>query len=180
MGNSETVMKSQRRKKLFAVEQFGGKCQICGYNRCVNALQFHHINPEDKLHAPSDVIFKQTWEVAFEELKKCILVCANCHAEIHYKELLLDSRQFILPVFEKHCKKCDKKFETKNPTSVFCGTLCSTQSHMKVKETPTEYHLRILIDRGYSWDRIGKEYGVSGNAMRKWGKKFNLINREIK
>ena len=64
------------------VEYKGGKCEKCGYNKCVDALDFHHRNPDEKDFS----IGGKSW--SFERLKnevdKCILVCANCHREIHY------------------------------------------------------------------------------------------------
>lgn len=60
----------------------GGKCEICGYNKCEAALQFHHLNPEEKEFQISDK------DLSMEEMKKevdkCQLLCANCHAEQHY------------------------------------------------------------------------------------------------
>ncbi len=67
--------------KLFWVESFGGKCVRCGYSKCIEALQFHHENPEAKEFA----IFN-TWrshKSIAAEIQKCILVCGNCHVEIH-------------------------------------------------------------------------------------------------
>lgn len=50
--NSTSVMKAQRRKKMDVVERFGGKCCICGYDKCINALEFHHTDKkkESQLH----------------------------------------------------------------------------------------------------------------------------------
>lgn len=61
----------------------GGKCQCCGYNRYVGALEFHHINSEEKDFGISAKGYTRSWERVKEELDKCILVCANCHREIH-------------------------------------------------------------------------------------------------
>jgi hypothetical protein len=67
--------------KIRLVEYKGGKCQICGYNKCFNALEFHHLNPNSKDFTISGK------SLSFEKLKyevdKCILVCSNCHSEIH-------------------------------------------------------------------------------------------------
>jgi hypothetical protein len=66
----------------------GGKCCRCNYNHCLDALVFHHRNPEEKLFVVTDAIFgkiKYTEEEILTEIKKCDLVCANCHAEIHSK-----------------------------------------------------------------------------------------------
>ena len=73
---------SQRRNiKQRLIEYKGGKCQICGYNRCQEALDFHHINQSEKDYT----IYGGTksFETLKKEVDKCILVCANCHREIH-------------------------------------------------------------------------------------------------
>lgn len=76
------VAQKRRDTKLKAVEYKGGKCEICGYDRCVWALDFHHINPEDKYFAIGSRGYARSWESVRKELDKCILVCANCHREI--------------------------------------------------------------------------------------------------
>lgn len=64
------------------VEYKGGKCIICGYNKCISALEFHHIDPSEKDFRISSGI--KRWELVEKEISKCILVCSNCHREIHY------------------------------------------------------------------------------------------------
>lgn len=63
------------------VEYKGGKCQICGYNRCINALEFHHLNPKEKDFTISGGT--KSFDSLKPEVDKCILVCSNCHREIH-------------------------------------------------------------------------------------------------
>lgn len=63
------------------IDYKGGKCQICGYNRCINALEFHHLNPKEKDFTISGGT--KSFEHIKPEVDKCILVCANCHREIH-------------------------------------------------------------------------------------------------
>jgi len=58
----------------------GGECVICGYNRCLRALHFHHKNPHEK---DFDISSRTRWNDIEVELEKCILVCSNCHMEIH-------------------------------------------------------------------------------------------------
>lgn len=70
-----------QKTKLKAVEYKGGKCQICGYNKCVRSLQFHHLDPNEKDFGISGGT--KSFEKLKPELDKCILVCANCHCEIH-------------------------------------------------------------------------------------------------
>ncbi len=74
---------SQRRQELRqrAVEYKGGKCEICGYDRCLNALEFHHTETYLKDFNISSRM--TSWEAIVEELKKCTLLCANHHREVH-------------------------------------------------------------------------------------------------
>jgi hypothetical protein len=75
------VTQSRQKTKRRAVALMGGKCVICGYDRCIAALTFHHINPTEKeLEFGS---YSIAWSRVEEELKKCILVCNRCHVEIH-------------------------------------------------------------------------------------------------
>lgn len=73
------------RKKLWAIRYKGGCCQICSYNKCIGALDFHHIDPSTK-EAGWAQMRKMSMENMIKELDKCILVCANCHREIHYTQ----------------------------------------------------------------------------------------------
>jgi len=59
-------------------------CAICGYNKCDRALEFHHVNPKDKKYLIRAAEMGR--EDLAEEIRKCILLCANCHREIHDKE----------------------------------------------------------------------------------------------
>lgn len=74
-----------RRKKLreMARASKGSKCMICGYNKCQRALSFHHIDPSKKDFDLSTNGLTRSWRRIEDEIKKCVLVCANCHMEIH-------------------------------------------------------------------------------------------------
>jgi predicted HNH restriction endonuclease len=79
------VSVTERRRKVIKEikEAFGAKCSICGYSKCAAALDFHHINPEEKEREIS--VHGCTFSKAklLEEAKKCILICSNCHREVH-------------------------------------------------------------------------------------------------
>ena len=81
-----SIMVSERRRKNkdMAIEYKGGKCEKCGYNKCNGALEFHHLNPEEKDFSISTSGTTKSFERIKKEIDKCILVCANCHREIHY------------------------------------------------------------------------------------------------
>ena len=83
--NSCSVSEARRRRKRKAIEYKGGKCSNCGYDRCEAALEFHHTDPTKKDFGFSNKGIPRSWEKQKEELDKCILVCSNCHKEIHYK-----------------------------------------------------------------------------------------------
>lgn len=81
---NEQTLERQRNVKQQALEYKGGKCSICGYNKCQAALQFHHIDPIQKDFSISGHKC-MSFNTIKPELDKCILVCSNCHAEIHFK-----------------------------------------------------------------------------------------------
>jgi 5-methylcytosine-specific restriction endonuclease McrA len=76
---------SKRRKLLKekAISYLGGKCTSCGYSKCADALEFHHIDPTQKDFGISYKGVTRSWEKIKNELDKCMLVCSNCHKEIH-------------------------------------------------------------------------------------------------
>jgi DNA replicative helicase MCM subunit Mcm2 (Cdc46/Mcm family) len=80
---SYQVQKRRDNLKKMAVEYKGGKCEKCGYNKCLSALDFHHLEPEHKDFGISYKGITRKWESIKNEIDKCILVCANCHREIH-------------------------------------------------------------------------------------------------
>ena len=78
----------ERKKQL--IEIAGGECCDCGYKRNISALEFHHLNPEEKLFGLDlRKCSCANWESLVEEVKKCVLICANCHRERHNPELIL-------------------------------------------------------------------------------------------
>lgn len=79
----DSVKKRRKKIKDMSILYKGGKCNICGYSKCISALEFHHIDPEEKDFGIGHKGYTRSWEKVKEELDKCIMVCANCHREIH-------------------------------------------------------------------------------------------------
>jgi len=77
------VHKRRRKIRVSAIEYKGGKCERCGYDRCSDALEFHHCDKQEKDFSISSKGYTRSWARVKQELDKCILVCANCHREIH-------------------------------------------------------------------------------------------------
>jgi predicted nucleic acid-binding Zn ribbon protein len=76
------TVERQKETKKRNVNYLGGKCKICNYNRSMRSLTFHHFDPKKKEYSlSSSRIFN--FEKCKKEMDKCLLVCANCHGEIH-------------------------------------------------------------------------------------------------
>jgi predicted HNH restriction endonuclease len=65
-----------------SIEYKGGRCVLCGYKKCPGALEFHHLDPKtkDKNLKTGNI---RSWDRIKKELEKCILLCSNCHRELH-------------------------------------------------------------------------------------------------
>lgn len=81
---SEATQKRRDTLKQMAIQHLGGSCSVCGYSKCSAALDFHHKDPAQKDFAISAKGHTRSWDKVKIELDKCVLVCANCHREIHY------------------------------------------------------------------------------------------------
>lgn len=80
--NTNAVSRRRRRMKKILVAEAGGACTLCGYDRSTAALQFHHLDPAAKSFAVSNAGVTRSIDVVRSEAEKCILLCANCHAEV--------------------------------------------------------------------------------------------------
>lgn len=82
---ADSVIKRRRLLKVKAVEYKGGKCEICGYDKCIDALEFHHLDPQKKEFGIAQKGYTRSWNNVKKELDKCLLLCSNCHKELHFK-----------------------------------------------------------------------------------------------
>ena len=79
----QAVAKRRRKIKGQAIEYKGGKCTFCGYAKYQGALEFHHIDPNLKEFGLGLDGLTRSWEKTRNEIDKCILICSNCHRELH-------------------------------------------------------------------------------------------------
>jgi hypothetical protein len=79
---SEAVSDRRRRVKQRLVAAAGGRCALCGYDRSPAALQFHHVTPADKAFSIAERGVTRSIDRALAEARKCVLLCATCHAEV--------------------------------------------------------------------------------------------------
>jgi len=137
--SSNRVKAWRHRSKERMVSAMGGKCQCCGYDKCQQALAFHHIDPTIKELAFGSLRANpKKWESVVEELKKCILVCHNCHSEIHagirelphqYAFFNEDYTSFRKVQEYDSCPVCGSD---KSITNRFCSPKCATTNRRKV------------------------------------------------
>ena len=89
--HKDQTIERQRLFKRKSIEYKGNKCYYCGYSRYQGALQFHHLDPSKKNFSISKIKLTTWDERATNELDKCVLLCANCHMEVHAGVISLDS-----------------------------------------------------------------------------------------
>jgi len=178
----------ERKAKL--IELAGGQCQNCGYNKCHRALQFHHRVPGDKKFG---LVLNNMWSKSLEsilaEAKKCDLLCANCHAEVEdeksavnantYKSIIkeLEVIRHVKPKSWINCPCCNANFQQSFFQQVYCSDECHRKHQRKVKDRPSKDELDFLIST-MTWVAMGKKYGVSDNAVRKWARGYGLLPRK--
>lgn len=79
----KAVVSHRRALKAKGVEYLGGRCSVCGYDKSLSALEFHHKDPKKKDRGIKLSSNTMSWERMKRELDKCVLLCSNCHAEAH-------------------------------------------------------------------------------------------------
>lgn len=186
--NSEYVINFTKNRKNNLIQIFGSKCCLCGFNKWQEALEFHHVNPEEKEFGLSSNVMKSI-DKQISEARKCILVCSNCHKGIHANYLkvpdnyeiffneevaqnLLDTTNKVKNGIQHYCKNCGKII-SKN------AKLCDSCSRLESRlvERPNREELKKLI-REKPFTQISNIYKVSDNAIRKWCIGYNLPSKK--
>lgn len=140
------TFEKRRRTKQLAVNYKGGSCEICGYNKCLEALDFHHIDPCTKDGNIANLLTKcLSIDRLKNELDKCQLLCRNCHAEAHNRfdgysfseeELTGNGRQRgTIRKVKITCGYCTREFEVDyrlRNSRKFCNLKCSSLNQRKV------------------------------------------------
>ena len=206
----EAVSKRRRYNKEILVEYKGGKCEICGYSKCIDALEFHHLNPKEKRFGIGCGDTKGIDELK-KEVDKCILVCSNCHKEIHAKirqqeeiEKQIENERNVKiynrthNVYNKPCENDINTIKELIKQGLNNSEICEQLNYafMTIKSFRTKYGIvndnsKPKLD-GYTIEKlkedlselgtfsgIGRKYGVSPNAIKKWCFKNNLPSNLI-
>jgi hypothetical protein len=105
--NRYYVTKRRKDLKKALVQYKGGRCEKCGYDKCIAAMDFHHKDPKEKEFGLSQKGLTKSLEILKKEADKCLLLCANCHRETHdalseFKDITTKKRIKT----KKQCKIC--------------------------------------------------------------------------
>lgn len=180
--SSEAVKKWRRKTKHMMVESMGGCCQICGYNRCLNALEFHHIDPNEKDISFGKVTANPTKrEKLKEELKKCILLCSCCHKEVHEGMTKMPTEYFKFneSIFndlntthkkQNPCPVCGGEKFDKYKT---CSRSCSAKLGYKVDWDNNDLQ-KLLIENDNNYSKVAELLNCSEGAVHKRAKKLGI------
>lgn len=177
MSKASNYVKAWRKNsKKRIIESMGGSCVICGYNKCQSGLALHHLDPKSKDFGLGAVRANiKSWNKIAEELKKCILVCHNCHSEIHENLIKIpsDVKRFNENFIEYKkiktslCKMCKIEMSNKN---IYCSNECLNKSKCKVNWSLIDLKKELETK---SITQISEELGISYNAVAKRIKKYN-------
>lgn len=177
MSRSEDVSNYRRRRKINLINVLGGKCQICGFDLFPDALEFHHEDPNQKDYGLASKGTCHDIETDLNEVRKCFLLCANCHRGVHNgyyeqpKEHIFDeelAQQLINERNEKmtakinYCVDCRCQIDV---NAIRCPA-CAAKAR-RVCMRPSREELKELI-RTKPFTQIGKQFGVGDNSIRKW------------
>ena len=87
--NSEAVLRCRRDRKETLALEAGGACKLCGYDKYLAALEFHHLDPKEKEFGIAEAGVTRSLQKCRDEAKKCILLCSNCHAAVEAGDITL-------------------------------------------------------------------------------------------
>lgn len=84
--NKQVKSRYKENKQVIDNLKDGKSCIRCGYNECIEALDYHHIDPSTKTNTVAKLATHYNLKDSLAETEKCILLCANCHRYFHYLE----------------------------------------------------------------------------------------------
>lgn len=174
MNSYKNLKEWRKNTKQKLVEALGSCCQICKYNKSNAALELHHIDPSQKEFALSNSKINKNWDLLKNEAAKCILLCANCHREIHdgTTQLPINYQKFdeslILSNKEKEIKftPCIVCKKLKNHLLIYCSHECHDKQRSKNDWSQINLVQLIEVEK-ISKVELGKRFNCSDSAIKK-------------
>lgn len=179
---SDQVKAWRERTKQRIIKSMGGCCGVCNYNACSAALELHHLDPTKKEISLGSVRASPiNWDSIVRELRKCVMLCANCHREVHSKILIIpkDIKRFneSYADYKKtqrlerldYCPICSKQKPKFKKT---CSPKCRAEKACKVSWKSV--NLNKLVKQ-FNNCEIAAMLNISETAVRKRRKKLNLV-----
>lgn len=178
--STDRVKRWRNRAKLWLIEWAGGKCQVCGYCRCSRNLSFHHTH-DKKAVVSRMVVTTMAFSLILEEAKKCVLLCHNCHGEVHdgitscpgvepeareRRRESMGAMKTIAVRKERPCKVCSQPTKSK-----YCSLSCSGK-RPKISWPPDEELSQAVLKEPLT--SIALRLGVSDKAVKKHCKIRNI------
>jgi len=189
--NSEHIKRWRHKTKQRLIDSLGGECVICGYNKCNAALELHHLNEGEKEFSFGQIIANpKAWERIVDEVRKCVLLCACCHREVHhldgvevpedaprfneeYADYKSKEREETRHLYYDDCPVCG---EEKNKVNKTCPRACAATLTGSVNWKTID--LIEMKERLITWSAMGNELGISDSAVRKrWMKLYEPNNK---
>lgn len=186
------IARSTERKKAIKkiiYELMGSNCVLCGYSKCKRSLHYHHINPLEKNSSIVNYIAgtnnsKFSWEKLVIELRKCTVVCANCHGEIHdgliNQELISSFNEELYKNYNKKCVCGNIITELHNK---YCSIGCARKNNIQLKnkskvrfDWSNTNVIELLNKYNGNMTHAAKEINISDNGIKKRFKKITGFN----
>ncbi len=176
--NSDHVKQWRKRTKERLVEAFGGKCCVCNYDKWAGNMCFHHLDPSIKESAAGGYRANiRSWATIVEEMRKCVLICVRCHAEIHagiskippaaprFNESFSEYRPPVDASLQSPCPVCGV---SKLIHAITCSRACAAKRARRIDWDKIDIKEELKTK---SMVALAEQLGVSEAAVRKHQRK---------
>lgn len=161
------------KRKYEYVMKRGGKCEYCGYNINLSALEFHHKDPKEKeFQVDIRAFSNHSLEKLEAELNKCELLCSNCHKEFHHPDLTMtnipilikdseNKKSFSNQEYGQICPVCGTRFP-KMKGKIYCSKECNLKSkgYPSIEEVNKKYELLK------NWEKVAQSFGLTRRIIQ--------------
>ena len=171
--NPNYYKKQQERawsRKLELISMMGGECSKCGYHKNMAALEFHHVNPNEKdFQLDARHLSNTNMERIKKEAEKCILLCSNCHREVHNPEqnieviqsMSFSNKSLKFPKKKQSiCENCGREFDAVKGKR-FCSSKCRDES----KGYPSKAEVTEKYNELKSQQKVAEYFGLTRKVI---------------